>query len=145
MPSGTVIADLPVSPQEAWDILADLESAPSWVPDLVSVKLVGSGPLGVGSQLDQVMNVQGRTMEVRLTIKQFDAPRVIAHSGEGKSVRISGRTTIAETPTGCRLTNEWNLELSGFLKLAAPLAGNWTRNNIEQSMRALQARLENRS
>ncbi len=142
MPSGTVVADLPAPPERVWEILTDLENAPSWVPDLVSVRRLDNGPMKAGSQFEQVMNVQGRRMEVTITIREFDAPRVIAHSGEGKSVKITGRASIIETPNGCRVTNDWGLELSGLLKLGSPIAGNWTRNNIEQSMSALRARLE---
>lgn len=142
MPSGTVVADLPATPEKVWEIITDLESAPGWVPDLLSVRRLDSGPVGVGSRFEEVMNVQGRKTDMKVTIHEFDAPRVIAHSGEGKSVKIHGRATIAETPNGCRVTNEWRLELSGLLRLAAPLAGNWTKNNIEQSMTALRQRLE---
>lgn len=145
MPSGTVVADFPASPVKVWEILADLESAPGWVPDLISVTKLDSSPVGVGSQFEQVMNVQGRRTDVKVMIKEFDAPRVIAHSGKGKSLKINGRATIAETSTGCTVTNEWSLELSGLLKLAAPLAGKWTKNNIEQSMNALREKLKQAS
>lgn len=142
MPSGTVVADLPASPERVWEILTDFEKAAQWVPDLLSVRSLNSGAIRVGSQFAQVMNVQGRKTDMTLTIREFDAPRVVAHTGEGKSVKISGRATITETPNGCRVTNEWNLELSGMLRLAAPLAGSWTKNNIEKSMIALRERLE---
>ncbi len=145
MPSGTVVADLPASPEKVWEIITDLEHATDWVPDLISVKRLDSGPIRVGSQFDEVMNVQGRKMDVKVTIAQLDAPKVIAHTGEGKSVKINGKATITETPGGCRVMNEWSLELSGLLRLAAPLAGNWTKNNIEHSMRTLRERLEKSS
>ncbi len=138
MPSGTVVANIPASPQRVWEAITDFENAPTWVPDLLSVRRLDTGPLSVGSQFDQVMNVQGRKTEVKLTIRTFDAPTVIAHTGEGKSLKISGRATIEETPDGCRVTNDWGIELSGMLKLASPLAGRWTKSNIEQSMQALK-------
>ncbi len=125
-----------------WSVLVDIENAPNWVPDLVSVRSLDPGATGIGSRFLEVMNVQGRQMEVTITITEFDAPHTIAHTGEGKSIKISGRATISETPSGCRVTNEWGLELSGLLMLASPLAANWTRNNIEQSMAALKSRFE---
>ena len=121
--------------------MTDFENAPSWVPDLVSVAKLDSGQLAIGSQFKQIMRVQGREVEVVLTIKELDAPRTVAHVGEGKSVKISGRASLRETPTGCQVVNEWGLELSGFMKLASPIAGSWTQNNIEQSMKALSDRL----
>ncbi len=142
MPSGTVVTDLSAPPERVWEIITDFENATSWVPDLVSVRRLDSGPLQVGSQFDQVMNVQGKKMDVTLTIRELDAPRVIAHTGDGGSVKISGKATIIETPDGCRVMNEWGLELSGLMRLAGPVAGAWTRNNIEESMRALRERLQ---
>lgn len=142
MPSGTVTAEISATVETVWEAITDLESAPSWVPDLISVRRVSSGSIGVGSQFEQVMRVQGREVEMTVTIRQFDPPNLIAHTGEGKSVKISGKAILEETSEGCRITNEWSLELSGFLKLAAPIAGNWTKNNIEESMQALKRRLE---
>ena len=142
MPSGTIVADIPASPEAVWSVLTDYEDAPNWVPDLISVKRLDSGAIRPGSQLMQVMNVQGRRMDVTITITKFNEPRVIAHSGEGKSMKLSGRSEITPTATGCRVTNDWNLELSGLLRLAGPLAANWTRNNIEQSMAVLRRRFE---
>lgn len=141
MPSGQVVTEISASPQEVWDIITDFENAPSWVPDLLSVRRVDSGPLGVGAQFEQTMRVQGRNMDVVLTVREFDAPRTIAHTGEGKSIKISGRATVTETPKGCRVVNEWGLELSGLMKLASPIAGNWTQNNIQESMKALRRKL----
>ena len=137
MPSGQVVTEFSAPPEDVWNIITDFENAPSWVPDLMSVRRIDSGPLAIGSQFEQVMRVQGRNMQIALTIREVDAPRTIAHTGEGKSVKISGRATITETPTGCRVVNEWSIELSGLMKLAAPIAGSWTQNNIEESMRAL--------
>ena len=142
MPSGTVVAEIAATVEQVWEVITDLENAPQWVPDLLSVRRIDSGPLGVGSQFEQVMNVQGRKVEMIVTIEELDAPRVIMHSGNGGSVKIGGRATLSETPDGCSVTNEWTLELSGLLKLASPIAGNWTQNNIEESMRRLRARFE---
>lgn len=142
MPSGTVVADFAAPVARVWEIITDLENAPSWVPDLVSVRHMDSGLTRVGSRFAEVVRVQGREIEMVVTITEYAAPRLIAHEGEGGSVKIGGRTTIDQTPSGCRVTNEWWLELSGMLKLASPIAGNWTRNNIDSSMRALRQQLE---
>ena len=141
MPSGTVVADFAAPVERVWEIITDLESAPSWVPDLISVRRIDAGPLQVGSRFSEVMRVQGREIDMSVTITEYVAPRLIAHKGEGGPAKIDGRTKIEETADGCRVTNEWSLELSGMLRLASPMAGNWTRNNIESSMRALRLRL----
>ncbi|MDA0232897.1 MAG: SRPBCC family protein [Chloroflexi bacterium] len=142
MPSGTVIAEFPATVERVWEKIADLENAPSWVPDLISVRRLDSGPTQTGSRFAEVARVQGREIEMVVTITDYAEPHVIAHEGEGGSVKIGGRTTIDATPTGCRVTNEWRLELSGILRFASPIAGNWTRNNIETSMRELRALLD---
>lgn len=145
MPSGTVVAEIAATVEQVWDVITDLENAPQWVPDLLSVRRIDSGPLGVGSKFEQIMNVQGRKVEMIVTIEELDAPQVISHSGKGGSVKIGGRATLSETPDGCNVINEWTLELSGLLKLASPIAGNWTQNNIEESMRRLRTRFEHQA
>jgi carbon monoxide dehydrogenase subunit G len=142
MPSGTVTTEFPTPVESVWEIITDVEQAPSWVPDLVSVRRIDTGPIQVGSQFAEVMRVQGRQIDIVVEIIEYAAPRLIAHEGQGGSVKIGVRTTIDETPSGCRVTNEWRLELSGMLRLASPIAVNWTRNNIESSMRGLRQRLE---
>jgi uncharacterized protein YndB with AHSA1/START domain len=142
MPSGTVEADFAASPERVWSVLVDLENAPSWVPDVVSVKKLDSTPIGTGSRFAEVVEVQGRKMDLTVSVTEFDPPRRIAHRGIGKSVEIGGQTSVVPTPTGCRVINEWSLELSGFLKLGSSIAATWTRRNIEASMEALRKLVE---
>jgi carbon monoxide dehydrogenase subunit G len=145
MPSGTVEANFAATAARVWSVLIDLENAPAWVPDVISVKKLDPGPIGTGSRFAQVVEVQGRRMELLVTLTEFEPLSRIAHSGVGKSVKLGGRTTIATTETGCRVTNEWTLELSGFLKLGSSIAAAWTRRNIEASMEALRKQVEHGS
>ena len=141
MPSGSLETEFSSSPREVWDIISDYDSAPAWVPSLVSVNPLTSGPLTVGSRFAQVMQVMGREMELTITITELDPPTRIAYSGEGKSVKITGRSTISETPSGCTLNSDWSIELSGMMRLSTPLAVAWTRDNLKQTMKALTDRL----
>ena len=142
MPSGTVEAEFNAPAERVWAVLTDLENTPQWVPDVISVKRLDPGPIGAGSRLAQVVEVQGRRMDLLVNVTEFDPPRRISHRGTGKSVEISGRTTVVPTEHGCRVTNEWSLELSGLLKLGSSIAASWTRRNIEASMEALRKRVE---
>lgn len=145
MPSGTVVAEISATPERVWQVITDLERAPGWVPDLESVRRIDSGQMGVGARFAEVMRVQGRRVEVTVTITEFSPHERIAHKGEGGSVKIGGSTIIKETATGCTVTNNWSLELSGLLRFASPLAGAWTQKNIQSSMDALKAMLEKES
>jgi carbon monoxide dehydrogenase subunit G len=142
MPSGTVEAVFAATAEAVWAVLVDLESAPSWVPDVISVKKLDPGPVGVGARFAQVVEVQGRRMELLVTLAEFDPPRRIAHKGVGNSVQLGGRTTVIPAEDGCRVIHEWSLELSGFLKLGSSIAASWTRRNIEASMEALRKQVE---
>ena len=141
MPSGSLETEFSSSPREVWDIISDYDSAPAWVPNLVSVSPLTSGPLTVGSRFAQLMHVMGREMELTITITELDPPVRIAYSGEGKSVKITGRSTISETSNGCALSSDWSIELSGMMRLSTPLAVAWTRDNLKQTMKALADRL----
>ena len=71
MPTGTVVAEFPASTETVWEIITDLENAPTWVPDLLSVRKLDSGPMAVGSRYEQRMKVQGREMMVTVAIEEL--------------------------------------------------------------------------
>lgn len=144
MPSGSITTDLTATPEQVWAIVSDLESAPEWVPDMVSARRLDSGPLQVGAQFEQVMRVQGRKVTAKVQVAEYREGEVFAHSGEGGPVKFGGRFELTPMATGCRVVNSWWLELSGMFKLASPMAANWARNNIEQSMKALDELLKAR-
>jgi uncharacterized protein YndB with AHSA1/START domain len=145
MPSGSLTTDFAASPERIWAVISDIESAPQWVPDMLSSRRVDSGPLGKGSRFEQVMRVQGRRVTATVEIVEYAEGKTMAHTGQGGPVKFGGRFELTPTESGCSVTNSWWLELSGMLRLASPVAASWARKNIEDSMSALRKLLETNS
>ena len=132
---------MPFDPERVWAVIADLESTPEWVPDLVSARRLDSGAIGVGSKLEEVMQVQGRKVTATVEIVGYREGELLEHKGEGGPVKFGGKFELNPSGNGCDVTNSWWLELSGMFRLASPMAASWARKNIEESMKALERKL----
>jgi len=127
---------------EVFAYVSNLELAPEWVPDLVSVRKTSTGPLGVGTRYDEVVHMGGRMAEAQLEVTEYSPPRVFAHRGQGGPAHFSARFLFTPEEPGTLVTHEWEVRLSGMFRLMSPLASNWVRKNVEAGMENLRRRLE---
>ncbi len=127
---------------EVFAYVSNLELAPEWVPDLVSVSKTTAGPAGVGTRYDEVVCMGSRMANAQLEITEYTPPHSFAHRGQGGPAQFSARFLFAPE-RGCTLvTHEWEVRLSGMFKLVSPLAANWVRKNVDAGMENLRRRLE---
>jgi hypothetical protein len=145
MPSGTIVSEVNATAERTWAVIADFEKAPEWVPDLISVRRLDDGPMGVGSRFEEVVEMRGRRDTATVTVTEYEPGRVFAHAGESTPARFGGRFEIAPMGDRCRVVHDWHLELKGMFKLMSPLASMWVRNNIEGAMAGLERYLASHS
>ena len=127
--------------EEVFAYLADLEKAPEWVPDLVSVKKVTEGPVGVGTRYEEVVRTGSRMATAELEVTDHDPPRLFAHRGQGGPSHFTGRFELAQDGAGTLVTHHWSVRMSGVFKLMAPLASGWVRKNVDAGVENLRRRL----
>jgi carbon monoxide dehydrogenase subunit G len=129
-------------PEEVFAALADLEQAPRWVPDLVSVEKQTPGPVGVGTRYSEVVRMGEKVSEAELEVTEHDPPRVFAHRGQGGPARFTARFTLTPDGEGTRVAHAYTVQLSGFAKLLTPVVARWIRKNAETAAEGLRRSLE---
>ena len=131
------------TPDEVFAYISDLERAPDWVPDLLSVRKLTDGPTGLGTKFAEVVKIRGGQSAANLEITEFSPPVAIGHRGEGGPVQFTARFLL--TPNGTnrtRVTHEYSVSISGIGKLMAPLVDRALKSNTEAALAELKRILE---
>jgi len=122
--------------------VADVERASEWVPDLLSVEKLTSGPIGVGAKYSEKVNQGGRTGSAELTVTQYEVDRVVATEGHGGPATFSASYTFEADGDATNVVHEYTLELSGIAKLMAPMIHGWLEKNNQTAVENLKRILE---
>lgn len=126
---------------DVFAFVADPENVPKWNYAIVETRKTSEGPVGVGTTYRQVRSVPDRSEE-SFEVTELEPDRRFAiHGGLGPFV---GTLTYDFEDVGgtTRLTNDADLEASGLLKLAAPIAVGRVRNAVALNLGVLKGILE---
>jgi len=132
----TIRLDRP--PATVFALVANLERAPEWVPDLISVTKRTPGDVGVGTCYSEVVRMGNATGTGKLEILEYEPPRSFVHKGESGPTRFVGRFTLEADGEGTLLTHHYTLRLRGLLKYLDPLIGGWVRRNAQAALTNLR-------
>lgn len=142
MAAGSMEIHVDRKPEDVFAYVSDLENAPQWVPDLVSVTKKTDGEIGVGTRYDEVVRMGKNEGEAQLEVTEYDPPRSFAHRGQGGPSRFTARFTFTPDGDGTRLKHDYTVQLSGFAKLMTPMITGWVRKNADAGMQKLKEALE---
>lgn len=140
--NGTASLFVERGPEEVFAYVANLENAPDWVPDLVSVTKTSEGDIGVGTRYTEIVKMGERQNEAELEITEYDAPRVFAHRGKGGPSLFTARFVFTPEGNGTRIEHHYTVKMTGCFVLLAPLTNRWIRKNTEAGMTSLKDALE---
>ena len=142
-------------PEAVFALLAQPERLPEWTPGVIAVLITSSGPVGVGTTTETVMEAFGvrQTLVGRCTI--FEPSRRLVVSNETTGGIKVGSVTIGKvqstssselSPEGAgtrlRATLEYKLSAGMFSRLAEQLVGPKMKEDFEQSLKTLKRLLE---
>ena len=101
-------ADVPMSPQDMWDHVADLSNLGDWLVMHESWRSELPDVLGKGTQVVGVARAKGFRNRVTWTVTTWEPPHQVALSGSGKggakyAVALTVRPTKAGSALGLRL------------------------------------------
>ena len=113
--------DLPLPPEQAFDLLADFGRLPEWDPGVVEAGRLGRGPIGRGSRFRVVSAVFGRRIPLTYEVIEHERPlRLVLRAREGAFTSLD-EITFVPRAGGTRVTYDARLLLSGLARLADPL------------------------
>jgi uncharacterized protein YndB with AHSA1/START domain len=137
--SNQIAIERPV--HQVFEFVADPENVPKWNYAIEETRKTSDGPVGVGTTYSQVRTVPSRSEESLEVTDLEPDERFAIHGGLGPFLG----TLIYEfedVDGSTKLTNTADLEASGFLKLAAPIAVGRISGAVAQNLRVLKGILE---
>jgi uncharacterized protein YndB with AHSA1/START domain len=138
----TTMINRPV--QEVFDFMTDPANNAKWQNGTESAKLITKGPLGVGSIIHSVGRMMGREFASDGEFTQWDPPHVWGIKSKSGPIKFEG-TNKFESKDGCTLiTQSFQGEVGGFLKMAEGLAIKQMQKQVEGDGQALKKLLESK-
>ena len=128
-------------PPRVFAALADPRLIPRWNPAIASARLATPGPIGPGSRI-AVERASPRPASEELQVTQLEPPANLNLRGTLGPFHGDLRYRLEAVPEGTRLTNEVELEASGPLRIAAPLAAGRVRAAVAENLDDLRRLVE---
>ena len=140
----TATIRIDASPQEVWDLYADVEGSVEWVPFAEEILSV-SGPAGLGQVYRERTRLGGIADVAEWTVIEWDPPRRQVQRSTGKG--MESRLMIEVEPDGPGALARQGVSLDsrapGLLGwVHERIFGMVARRGIESSLRAAKRRLE---
>lgn len=101
------------------DYLQDFARTQEWDPGTKRCTRTDSGPIKVGSRWHNVSEFRGRQTELEYQLKERTADHLV-FQGDNKTVTSTDDISLANSPTGTRISYRATLEFHGLAKLAGP-------------------------
>ncbi len=139
--SGSVV--ITRKPEDVFAYLDDFTNRPSWQPELKSSKVLTQGPVGVGTEVEEVRQMGKREFTSRWRVTGYEPPRRSTfETFDGKMLRPSGVVSVAPEGEGSRVSFEMDPHPMGAAKLFMPLIRRQIRRNVELGLVNLKRNLE---
>ena len=131
-------------PEDVFAYLDELERHGEWQEAIVSAKIEGEGPVGVGTHVHEIRKFRNREQDTSYEITEHDPPRSSAFRGTVGPVRPVGTVRVEPIGDGSRsrVTLDFDLVGHGFGVLIAPFARMQANKEIPKSQQRLKQRLE---
>ncbi len=130
--------------EDVFAYLDQQERHGEWQEAIVSSKVEGEGPVGVGTRVQEIRKIGNREQDTSYEITEHDPPRRSSFRGIAGPVRAVGTVIVEPIGDGSRsrVTLEFNLVGHGIGVLIAPFARMQAKKDIASSQQQLKARLE---
>jgi uncharacterized protein YndB with AHSA1/START domain len=131
-------------PEDVFAYLDQPERHGEWQTQIVSAKVEGDGPVGVGTRVRETRKIGGRVQDTSYEITEHEAPRRSSFRGTAGPVRPVGTVIVEPLGDGSksRVSLEFDLVGHGMGALIVPVARMQAKKEIPKAQEQLKARLE---
>lgn len=137
----TEVIEIPVSPERAFDHVADFTTTADWDPGISAAKRLDAGPLQEGARFEVQLELGPVELPLVYEITTYDRPHHLVLTTVGPTHRGQDDVTFAPSERGTRLT--WNaaFALRGPGLLIDPALGLGFRRAAKEAVAGLEASL----
>jgi len=131
-------------PEDVFSYVTDPARLAEWQESLVSARMQGDSPLGVGSRVTHVRRFGGRERTMTMEVTDYSSPSRFGFRGIDGPIRAVGKGAIEplEDGTRSRVTMELDFKGHGVGKLLVPLVRSQARKEMPRNQQHLKERLE---
>ncbi|MFM9045116.1 MAG: SRPBCC family protein [Solirubrobacterales bacterium] len=115
------VVESPLTPEEAFDYLADFENVTKWDENTVSSDCLGDEPYQAGARYRVVTRFGSRTMTLTYETIEFERPGRVAFRSGTSMATIEDTITITPTGEGSRVEYVADIGLKGVSRLLDPV------------------------
>jgi len=128
---------------QVFGVVADAAQNPRWQRGMRSCVWLSPGPIGPGSQYDQVAVMLGREIRSRFEVIAFEADRslTIATIDSTFPIRVT-RMVAVLGPQRCRASAVVEGDAAGVFKVAEPVLKRMVASSLRRDWLRLKAMLE---
>jgi len=131
-----------ISPDKAYDYLADITRHTEWGSHLASAERTTAGPVVVGSTFSTVGKLFG-THKAEVKITELVPNQKIVYESQDDSGHFRHQFTLNAEDGGAAITKSVEpLKVTGPLKLFSPLLPLLSRRGLATDLRKIKERLE---
>jgi len=139
----SIVINQPV--HKVYAYISDARNNPKWQVGLMDSKITPEEPPHVGTKVTDAHNFAGKRIEVTYEITELEPTRKIAVKSISGPVLFKGITMFEPVGDGTRVIATFEMEATGFLKLAGGLIINNLKKDFESSLNKLKEILDSQA
>ena len=139
----TIDTSLPID--ETFAFVADFANCSQWDPNTVTSERIDPGPVGVGARYALGVRQRGSVVPMEYRVSAWEPGRRVVLDGEGSNVRATDEIRFEATATGTRVDYTADISLTGWMRLAGPLAGGAFAKIAKDAAAGMERALEARA
>lgn len=118
MARAEITFDLDHPPERVFDYVADVRNEARWQKDMLSVEMIGGGPVGERTEFDTVYRLFG---PMRLVLQEYRRPTHLVFLGTGPRMWMRFVMDVAPQAAGSQVTFGIDMRPRGVLRPLSPL------------------------
>ena len=116
----TVSVRTSMTPEAAFDYMADLRNFAEWDPGVVSSELIEGEEAALGSVFEVAVNAVGGPMSLRYRIERYERPDVVVAIASNRRLTSDDTINVRADDGGAVVTYDAVLTLNGLFRFADP-------------------------